>query len=205
MPLPPIPTTGYTGSGQLFTIGGKIIVVGGKLAASVRCCCEPTGCAVCDAGTTPGTLTLEFTSNPNIGGSGAGCAVNCGDWVNSWPMPLLTQAQLDSLWASYPFMFSDYPYVPPTAGCWYGKLTGLPCGTAALVAEIIASGMGDLQVGVRYCDALGNVGTLTYTCTGRDCLAVIDGTAKTVGVGGGTASCNWLGAAFSAITKITAS
>ena len=201
MPLPPVLTPGYTGLGELFTVDGKILLVDGELAVSSRCCCTSTGCGVCDAGTTPAVLTVEVTANPNIIGGGGGCAVDCSDWVAAFALPLLDQATIDAMYAVCAALF-DAP--GPAAGCWYGRTTGLPCGAVGMTAQIVANGA-DLQVAVRVCYPTGSL-TLTYNCTGRNCLATIDGTAKIVGSSSaGTPPCDFLMAVFMAITKITAS
>jgi len=114
-----------------------------------HCCAEctcPTGpapppagltCGLCDTDTTPSSITVTFGTGTNLGGSGNGCSGNCDDFAAAWACPQLTQTQVDTLNASWSGAFTNQP---PTAGCYYGSTSGLPCGTSAIVVELLSNG-----------------------------------------------------------------
>ena len=151
------------------------------------CCCggvTPTPpippaeatCDVCDIDTTPDSIKVTFGTGTNLGGSQSGCSGDCDDWAAVWDCPQLTQTQVDTLNASCSAAFTDQP--SPTAGCYYGLDSGIPCGADAIVVELTEGGSTGTALGaVTICSPGGYVRLdfqITSSVAGDDCLANFD-------------------------------
>jgi hypothetical protein len=64
----------------LMIYGGKLLVVGGALAADPACCCEASSCTCCQSGTVPDTIPLL------ISGIGNGSCQGCGSVNGSYSL-----------------------------------------------------------------------------------------------------------------------
>ena len=66
---------------QVQLVGGKVLLVGDKVAVDPACCCSACPC-------TANSATVEFLSYVNMGDPGS---CNCAaDWVGSWELAALT-------------------------------------------------------------------------------------------------------------------
>ena len=157
-----------------------ILIVDGKIAIAQDCCCgESAGaldtCSICDAGTHPTTITVTFGAGTDLGGGGAGCAVDCDDWATSWTCRQLTQAEINTINASWPAAFTA---PAPAEGCYWGLTAGLPCSTSAMVVELLNAGAGGTAIGaVTICYPLGYVRLdfqITTAGIDDDCITNFD-------------------------------
>jgi len=173
------------------------------------CPCGEPGCDNCDAGTYPSTITATLQAGMNLFGGGLGCAVDCDDWAAAWELPLLTQGQVDTLIAAYPFAFTQ----GATAGCYYGLTVGLPCGANALVFEITAGGTsGTARGNLSFCwsDSVYVIFECEITTAGgnNNCVANFNtggtGLDNITIVTGGVPPCDFLGAWDTSLTDIQA-
>ena len=127
-----------------------------KIAGSVSE--GPLPCQVCDPGTTPSEMQIEFLAGA-ANAYGTGCAT-CSDWERAWILPKFSVAKVESLFSTYPTampaMFGTY--TPSYNACWYGLSSGLPCGAVEMILFIYdsgsLSGVADLQVGIIWSDGV---------------------------------------------------
>jgi hypothetical protein len=109
------------------------------------CCCgEAVSCNECDV--TPTSVTVQFTADLNAYSPGTGCAHGCSDWISAFDLPMLTQAQIDYMVATWPGTWPQTEPVPRQAGCYFGLFSGLPCDATSMVLQIVAGGRSGLAV-----------------------------------------------------------
>ena len=145
-----------------------------KIASSVS---EESGLLACDeCDTTPISVTVEFTADVNAYSPGTGCEHGCADWISSFDLPLLTQAQVDYMCATWPSTWPQTYPTPRLAGCYFGLFEGLPCGATSMVLQIVAGGSSGLAVAtvtIGYADGIYAQITITNTVDppSGDCCA----------------------------------
>ncbi len=127
---------------QIQLTNGLILLSSGAVATDPSCCCS--GCPECDR--VPSAATVEFLADLNAYSPGTGCAGGCADWIAAFDLPPLTQAQVDSMCATWPDTWPQTSPVARQAGCYYGLFEGLPCGATSMVLQIVAGGQSGLAV-----------------------------------------------------------
>jgi hypothetical protein len=161
--------------------------------------CDVCPCADCvECTTLGGEIQIEFLGDLDLGGTQAGCAVDCGDWAATWVLHQLSQAEVDSLSANWPTTFPATD-PPRTAGCWYGLFSGLPCGAEVMTAQVVAGGgFGTLavQITIGWTDGVRVYiyASMDIEPANTDCLSTITGNAWMIAVAFyGATPCTFLG------------
>lgn len=158
---------------QVQLTNGQVILSSGAVATDPSCCC---GCPECDR--LPASVTVEFLADLNAYSPGTGCDGGCADWIASFDLPRLTQAQVDAMCAAWPSTWPQTYPIPRPAGCYFGLFSGLPCGATSMVLQIVGGGRNGLAVAtvtIGWADGIFSQITCTHLVdpASGDCCANI--------------------------------
>lgn len=192
---------------------GQILFDENQIAMDVDCCCggPTTACTVCDSGTSPSSITVDWGAGTNLTGMGLPCTGDCNDWFGPWDCPQLTQAEINALQATWPAAFTP---MTPLEGCYYGLTTGLPCDAEAMIVELTNGGAsGFAQAGITVGFNGGDWARIGFSIntagTDDDCLTNFNtgggGVDSASNAVGGSPACDFLNVIFDfSLLNITA-